>query len=396
MLFRVSILALLLLQPGLNAADAAALTVVTARPAPELNALFEKSEGWIGGDGVYSVRLTADRILWLFADTWVGKVEGGKRTDATIVNNTAAVQDKEGKSPTARFFIRKDATGNPQALLTPAKGGSWFWPQAAAIHGDRLYLFLTQVEKSGEPGAFGFRLIGQWLAVVSNPLDAPTQWLVKQVRLPYAEFRPEYELTFGAALLRDGKYLYICGVADQVEKGWRHKRMVVARAPLDSVEDFSTWRFYSEGRWDTEHRRASRLADGLANEYSVSYHRGLGCYVLVYTENGLSPRILCRTAKSPWGPWSGATLIYECPEAGWDKKIFCYAAKAHPELAKADELVISYVANSFDFWQVAADARLYWPRFIRVKVKQESGIRHRESGAAGARPTRGRERVNFP
>jgi hypothetical protein len=369
MLFVSYVPVLLLLQSGLGATDAPTLTILAARPAPDLNGLFESSDGWIGGDGVYSVPLTADRILWLFADTWVGKIRGSKRTDATIVNNSAAIQERGGRTPAIRFFVRKDANGKAQALLTPAKDRGWFWPQAAAIHGDRLYVILTQVEKGGEPGAFGFRLIGQWLAIVSNPCDPPTQWHTKLTRLPFAEFQPDHELTFGATLLKDGKYLYIYGVADQVENRWRHKKMVIARAPLDSVADFSAWRFYNEGRWETDHRRASRLVDGVANEYSVSYEGGLGCYVLVYTENGLSPRILCRTAKTPWGPWSSATLVYDCPEAGWDKKIFCYAAKAHPELAKGDELVISYVANSFDFWQVARDARLYWPRFIRVKVR---------------------------
>jgi hypothetical protein len=51
-----------------------------------------------------------------------------------------------------------------------------------------------------------------------------------------------------------------------------------------------------------------------------------------------------------------------------DKRIFCYAAKAHSSQGSDDELVLSYVANSFDFWQVVADARLYWPRFVSVKV----------------------------
>ena len=77
-----------------------------------------------------------------------------------------------------------------------------------------------------------------------------------------------------------------------------------------------------------------------------------GPYVAVYTEAGLSPRIVARTAAAPEGPWSAAVRLYECPEAGWDKNVFCYAAKAHPELAAAeDELVISYCANSFDFFQ---------------------------------------------
>jgi hypothetical protein len=59
-------------------------------------------------------------------------------------------------------------------------------------------------------------------------------------------------------------------------------------------------------------------------------------------------------------------VLYECPEAGWDKRIFCYPAKAHPALAANDDMLISYVANTFDFWQVGA--RLYWLRFFQVKA----------------------------
>ena len=102
----------------------------------------------------------------------------------------------------------------------------------------------------------------------------------------------------------------------------------------------------------------------------MSYLPKFGQYVAVYSELALSPRILARTSSSPWGPWSKPTPIYTCPEAGWDKRIFCYAAKAHPVLASENELVISYVANSTDFWHVARDARLYWPRFVRVQLSE--------------------------
>jgi hypothetical protein len=62
-------------------------------------------------------------------------------------------------------------------------------------------------------------------------------------------------------------------------------------------------------------------------------------------------------------------MIYRCPEASWDKRIFCYGARAHASLAAGDELVVSYVANSLDLWQVAADARLYFPRFIHLQLR---------------------------
>jgi hypothetical protein len=107
----------------------------------------------------------------------------------------------------------------------------------------------------------------------------------------------------------------------------------------------------------------------MASDGSVSYLPGLKRYVLVYTEDGLSPRILARTSKKPEGPWSPPTKIYSCPE-GAQKGVFCYAARNHPELARGDELVISYCTNTFDFWQVLRDAKLYVPRFIRVSLSR--------------------------
>jgi hypothetical protein len=62
------------------------------------------------------------------------------------------------------------------------------------------------------------------------------------------------------------------------------------------------------------------------------------------------------------------TVLYECPEMGRDKRLFSYAAKAHPTLSSGDDLVVSYVVNSYYFWQVARDATLYWPRFVRVTL----------------------------
>jgi hypothetical protein len=103
-------------------------------------------------------------------------------------------------------------------------------------------------------------------------------------------------------------------------------------------------------------------------ELSVSYLPRLQRYVLVYTQNGLSENIRLRLAASPVGPWSAGTTLYRTPEMGWDKTYFCYAAKAHPELSRRDdELIVSYVCNSTDFWKMAADARIYFPKFLRVR-----------------------------
>jgi hypothetical protein len=353
----------------LLAAEPNPLPQFTAEPDEEMNALFQRREGWIGADGNYSVPLGQRKTLWLFSDTWVGKVNSGKRVGATIVNNSTAVQEGVGKEAKVRFFVRRDAEGKPAALITPADGHGWFWPQAGARADGRLYLFLAQIEKTGEPGVFGFRQVGQWLGVVENPDDEPTAARIEQTKLPCSMFTAERNVCFGAATLRVGDDLYVYGVDEDRQKGTLKRQLIVARVPADKVDDFASWRFFADGQWTDDSRRAIPLADGMATEFSVSYLPRLRRYVLVYTENGLSANILARASEKPEGPWSEAVKLYTCPESGWDKNIFCYAAKAHPELCEDDELLITYAANSFDFGQVVRDSRLYWPKFVRVKFE---------------------------
>jgi len=95
--------------------------VKSAAPAPDVDALFDRADGWIGADGAYSIALSPKRTLWLFSDTWVGKIRNGRRTDATIVNNTVGVQ--EGAVGRVTFSIARGPDGKPMALVTPAP--SW-------------------------------------------------------------------------------------------------------------------------------------------------------------------------------------------------------------------------------------------------------------------------------
>lgn len=349
-------------------AEATQLVFTEARPVPEMNALFEQKDNWIGADGAYSVALTPERTLWLFSDTWVGSVRAGKRTNATIVNNSLALQDGRGERAKFQFVIRHDADGKPIAFLTPEDKRGWFWLQSGACVEKRLFLFLTQVERTDTNSIFGFRQVGQWLGVVTNPLDPPIAWHVVQCGLPCARFLPDHQVTFGAATLVDGDYLYIYGTDEDIKIGSRDRYLIVARVPTNEVADFSAWRYYAKGKWDADYLKASRIADGMASECSVSFLPKPGQYVLVYTDRGLSPKIQARTSSTPWGEWSAPTTVYQCPEMGRDKNIFCYGAKAHLSQGVSDEMMISYVANSFDFWQVATDASLYWPRFIRVQL----------------------------
>lgn len=344
--------------------------MVKAEPVPELDAKFRRADGWVGADGAFSVPLSDKRTVWLFSDTWVGTVRDGKRKDVAMVNNTVGVQDGNGADAKITFAVAKNKGGKPGTLFVPPDGNGWFWLYAGYHADGKLHVFLPRIEKTGAGGAFGFRGVDVWLGTVENPADEPTAWKIGYAKVPFAEFGKERMRSFGSAVLRVGDHAYIYGYDEKRGKGSPSRKLLVARTPADKLADFDSWRFLADGgEWKADAKDAAGSADGLGTEFSVSYLPGLKQYVLVYTENGLSDRILGRFAAAPEGPWSEPVLLYRCPEMKQRKGVFSYAAKAHPHLAAGNELVISYVVNAFELAPVINDAELYWPRFVRVTLK---------------------------
>jgi hypothetical protein len=340
--------------------------LITVSELPAYNGLFDREEGWTGADGAYSVALPENKTLWLFGDTWIGKIRDGRHVDAVLINNSLAIQ--QGKDPASAillFYYKQAVDGHPQPFIRPSDGKSWFWMYDGVLARDGLYLFLIELERAGPSG---FRLIGTWLGQVANPSDSPVEWHIRLKRIPWARFTPSGDLFFGSAILEDGGYYYIYGIDEAVRNGWHHKYMIVARVPKDRLWDLDQWRFHADGEWKSDMGSLTRLCGEMANEYSVSFLEGLGQYVAVYTEEGISDHIVARKAPTPHGPWSSPVRLYTCPEAAWGPSIICYAAKGHPSLSSTpDALIVTYVANSTDFWQMASDARLYFPRFLQVK-----------------------------
>jgi hypothetical protein len=345
--------------------------IVKAEPDAKLNALFRQKDGWVGGDGAFSVQLSDTRMLWLFSDTWVGSVRDGKRKDVRMVNNTVGVQDGAGADIKLTFFVQQK-DGKPAALFVPPDGKGWFWLFAGHYAGGKLHVFLPRFEKNGKGGAFGFNALDMWLGTVSNPTDEPTKWKTEYAKVPFVDYGAGRKVVFGSAVMPAGAHVYVYGHEETPTRFAPRRKLLVARAPKDKLTDFDSWRFLSNDEWKADAKDATPLVEGLGAEFSVSYVPGLKRYALVYTvytEGGLSEKIVGRFALSPDGPWSDSVLLYTCPEMKKDRKVFTYAGKAHPHLAGDNELVISYATNAYELGPVINNADLYWPTFVRVKLK---------------------------
>ncbi|HWE01056.1 MAG TPA: DUF4185 domain-containing protein [Tepidisphaeraceae bacterium] len=365
---RRRLVAIILYVFGIGGIGGAPRTVAGAAPAPEWNAKFEGKSGWIGGDGVYSAPLSPIRMLWIFSDSLIGRTRDNQRVETALVNNTIAIQAGPRADAAIAFSNGLTPGGKPGAVIIPTDGKGWFWPQSAVRVGSDLAIFLPRIEKTGDGGAFGFQQTGLSLAMIENPSDDPLRWRLTQCTVPHARFENGNQVSWGSAVLVDHETIYVYGYEQRKVTG-AAKGLLVARAPASRLADFASWRFRSADGWSKSVGDACPLAEGMGAEFSVcAAPPGYGL-ILVYTDKGLSDRIMGRFANSPEGPWSAPKLLYQCPENHRDKGVFCYAAKAHGWASEGNRLLISYCVNSWRLERLFQDEKVYRPKFVWVEFQ---------------------------
>jgi len=328
--------------------------------APEWNQLFQKTNGWAGADVAYSIPLDTNKTVWFFGDTFVGRVVDGKRVHCRMIHSSLAIQSL-GESP--KFFYPTDKKHNPESLIKSPAAHTDFWLSDGARTDRGLFFFMQQVAWTGG-GVWGFHCIGTWLGFVNNPDAPPAHWKITTKKMPFTTLADGEDAAFGAETLRYGGYIYNYGYANPSNSS-AVKNLILARVPENEADNFSAWEFFSNGHWTKNFHDLAPIFSGAPPEGSVSWQPFLNKFVFVYTD-GIWGTIVMRTADAPEGPWGPPTILYHCPEMRISKAVFCYAAKAHPELSANNELLISYASNSQALSEVLNDSRLYCPRFIRV------------------------------
>lgn len=342
---------------------------IQVKKARRWDRLLERSSGFIGSDCGYTIKIGHERTLWLFGDSFIGQVKGHQRVNAQMVHNSIAVL--EGKQPDeSRFHFywgRQNGVNTP--YIVPKESDLAYWFEDGAVVHRKLWLFLSQIAYLPTGGLFGFKMNGTALADADISSSDPHRWKFQTVPFPFYDNSGSDDEWFGAAVLSQGRYLYIYGLRQESAAPPMKRGLLVARVPADRIADFSRWRFWANGKWVANQHRAEASGSDLGAEMSVSFQPELGCYLLVYSPSDLAPVIRIRTAPEPYGPWSKAVTVYTCPE-GKIPTVLCYAAKGHPELSNRNDLLISYATNSTDFEKVLHDSRLYDLRFIRLIFKK--------------------------
>ncbi|MDN5217082.1 DUF4185 domain-containing protein [Fulvivirgaceae bacterium BMA12] len=360
----------------------------TVEKAPEWTAMFKRSSGWFGGDGIFAIPFSgvdvakgtseADSVLFVFSDTMLGEIRDGKlQPGYKMVNNSVAVLKGGDPDDTRMKFLIADETGSPNAIFTPqtpaSKPGEYYWLGDGFVNQERensLYIFAYRIQNLDNNSLFPFKEVGNSLLVIPRESQFPFEEHY-QLDIPFftSSKGDSTHISFGAGVLEntvdagvpggDG-YVYVYGV-----KGDK-KKLVAARVQPRAVENFETWQFWDGVNWSSNPDQMVPVSDSVSNELSV-VPLANGQYALIYQYIGIFPDIYMQIGPSPVGPFGPRQKIYDTRDDITDPDLFTYNAKGHPAISKPGELLISYNVNSFKFFDIIeAKPFLYRPRFFKI------------------------------
>ncbi len=360
----------------------------SAEAAPEWTKLFERTSGWFGADGIFSIPLSGvdknnnagnDSTLLLFSDTYIGEVKNGKPVSDTMVNNTIAyIKGNDPDVSKIHFYYNTDANGKPISFFTPQtstdKKPQLFWLGDGFVNKEKnntLYIFGYKVERTGA-GVFDF--IEPGVSIIAIPKNSKQPFKdQRQIETSlHINNKTLGEGNMGAGILVNTKwsgavnpdgYVYVYGCIGN------DKNLVAARVEPKDFENMSAWRYWNGTTWSENKDGMKPITNAASNELSVTPMKN-GKYILVFQEMGLSDKVGVRIGDSPVGPFSDIITVWTAPE--WQKGLWTYNAKAHPNLSKPGELLISYNTITADFWNdIKKDATIYHPRFIKLKFEDK-------------------------
>jgi hypothetical protein len=362
--------------------------IFTAQAAPEWTALMERTSGWFGADGVFSIPLDGveaqnvkdKKTLFIFSDTYIGEVENGiPKVGNVMVNNTTAwMTGNEPVKSKIDFEYNTDGNGRPKSYFTPnnslSKDKEYYWLGDGFINQEKnnaLYIFAYHVHKTG-PNVFDFEQTNISLLKIENPTS---EGIKTQIQIPtplgFIHESTQKRSFFGSGIFVNTKaanapnpdgYVYIYGIIEG------SKSLVAARTLPKHIEDFDNYTYWNGTTWVKDKQQIVSLAEGVSNELSVT-PTGDGRYLLTYQVLGISDKVGIQVGDSPIGPFGKVYQVYTTPEYA-DKDLLPYNAKAHYNLSKPGELLISYNTITLNFWEdIQKDATIYHPRFIKVKYE---------------------------
>lgn len=326
---------------------------------------------WLGGDVALSVQLDQDRILWLFGDSFIATTKARSRLQSEMVRNSIGIQSGvDLQRAQMSFHWGINSEGGPASFFE-GEDQEWYWPGSAIrLNDGPLVVFLYRVINTPDVG-LGFTTTGFSVVIINNPEEPVESWQMNVFKGPAMPF----DVIPATAVIQMNDHL----VAVTIRQSGTHAGTLI-RFPIQSLLEGSfnavQWWYGDDIGWVSDVGPEMGLPrfvlDDAGSECSIHWDGDLQSFVHVASYGFGQSTIGVRYAKAITGPWSPPITVFHPPESK-RKNPFVYAAKAHPELKNETKqgLVITYVANSFDFFDLLTDhgtENLYWPRFVQLSL----------------------------
>ncbi|MFF0889699.1 DUF4185 domain-containing protein [Streptomyces sp. NPDC003456] len=336
-----------------------------------------RTDDWTGGDGTHSVRLPDGRVLWLFSDTYLGRVHGPPNPVGEPVAWRDATAPMVRNSAVLMRGGRLEST-LPAPLFPDPSPGRWRWPVAARVEprspgsAEQVLRVLLWVRTTGQaPWIYGVPAATE-VATLSLPrleLESIVE-VLDQSRVPDASRR----VLFGTTLVARDGWTYVYGGDDGRPAARPASHAYLARVPRGALADPAAWEYWSGADWVPGARPRPVLGDGrrkgVGSAFSVV--RDGGTYVLFTMATGAEglTTVASYWACAPEGPWHGPGKEFTPPLP--QGEVAAYNPQAHPVLSGEGRLVLSYDVNTLEITgaadRLSRNVSLYRPRFVTLRL----------------------------
>jgi hypothetical protein len=378
---------------SLNGPPARFTGTASARSDTAWDNLFQAygnlSGAWSGGDGAQSLPLPDGSTVWFFADTYLGPTDpGGTRSPLItgLAHNSAVLYRNGHLGPT--YAQPPAATG-----YTNTADYTWVPPpppypssRYELINGDQViddgavYKFYQLADRNLNPEHFQYKLVGTVLESFS--LNQATDTLTPAGGTPIGieDTAASDPIIWGAATLIEGGYIYIYGVKPYNGSAVPFP-LYLARVPVTGLATGEPWQYYDAApgcspgadAWTTDPRSAKALRTGVSAGFSVTEVNGT--YVLLtsdtstprLTNNAVAYYAACPTGFSPGSP------EYRVYEPRLPHGYLAYEYRIVPQFSSGRDVLVSYSLNTILSAENFANATVYRPRFLDVKLRDIPG-----------------------
>jgi len=321
--------------------------------------LFRRSGGWVAGDGGYSIPIGDNKTLWTFGDSYIDSYDSATKTVPCLfqARNSAMIMDID--NPAIQYTL-ENSKSDPTLFNFGTDRKYWFWPSSGFMSDDTIYVFLSRLKSTGEPGMWGFTGVDSNYVGTICTSDLST--------ISYNVLSSKNGINFGISTIAKGRFTLIYGIKSN---GFGND-LFLARFPTDNI--YSSWQYFDGEGWTSELSKIRKIHSEFTSSFYICKFRNR--YLLITTEFSVGcdqgRNIFIATSNRPGGPFTDQHSVWQVDDTLNGHFPFFYIANAHTEFENREkELLITYCINGYgDCVETCRNNRLnpdvYRPKAIRV------------------------------